>query len=77
MTTPDEPGLWIFSGLRYTTRRGFLVEVNDICEVRDMVLGFKTERVVLFMGRATLHKLEQFRGTWRRAQLDIEGERTS
>jgi hypothetical protein len=77
MTTPNDVGIYRFKGIRYTTRRGFMVSVNDICEVKDMTIGFSKERVAVFLGRSTPYSLKLFEGEWATVDVGIIGERCS
>ena len=72
---PREPGLYIFRGVRRTQSLGYMVSVNDICEVREIDMGSKTTMACFFLGRSKPYLIDLMEGEWELAAINLEGKR--
>ena len=77
MNQPDGVGLWIFRGVRRTQSLGYMVSVNDICEVREIYMGAKTTLACFFFGRAKPFLIDLMEGVWTKAEINLEGKRSN
>lgn len=74
---PREPGLYIFRGIRRTSNKGYMVSVNDICEVRETMIGLKSALACFFLGRSTPFRIDLMEGVWSELEINLEGERSN
>lgn len=74
---PREPGLYIFRGIRRTSNKGYMVSVNDICEVRPTLIGLTEVLACFFLGRSTPFRIDLMEGVWQRANINLEGKRSN
>lgn len=77
MTTPDGPGIWHFSGIRWTPSRMWMTTVNDLVDVRYVLIGASTRLAVARFGTGKMHDVGDYDGTWERLLIEFNGERSS
>lgn len=77
MNAPDGEGLYIFRGIRRTSNKGYMVSVNDICEVRPTLIGLTEVLACFFLGRSTPFRIDLMEGVWQRANINLEGKRSN
>lgn len=75
MKQPTHEGIWRVRGYRFTARRRYRVEVNDLVDVQEVEYRRPAGLAVFFFGRADPYSLEAFDAEWTPVDIEFEGER--